>query len=219
MRMGGAHAHPAVRQWLFDHRHSEAGASGRLSRQRTCIAFLDRDGVINVDHGYVGSPADLDLIAGVPEALKLLRDRGYKLAVVTNQSGIARGYYTEADFRRVTAHLGELLAVHGVELDLVLHCPHGPGDDCPCRKPKPGMVLEGAQRLCGDLGRSVLFGDKASDIVAGRAAGVAQCFIVGASRVEADAVGADGFGVDLLACVHLLSADRLCEPRDTQEVK
>lgn len=190
-----------------------------MSEQRTGIAFLDRDGVINIDHGYVGSPAKLDLIAGVPEALKLLRDRGYKLAVVTNQSGIGRGYYTETDFQLVTAHLDELLGAQGVRLDLVLHCPHGPDDDCSCRKPKPGMVLEGAQRLCGDLARSVLFGDKASDVMAGRAAGVARCFLVGASQDKAAAVGADGHGADLLACVHLLSASQLCEPRDSQEVR
>lgn len=190
-----------------------------MSGSRTGIAFLDRDGVINVDHGYVGSPADLDLIAGVPAALTLLRDLGYKLAVVTNQSGIARGYYTEADFRRVTDHMAGLLAVHGVELDLVLHCPHGPNDDCCCRKPKPGMILEGARRLGGDLSCSVLFGDKASDIAAGQAAGVARCFLVGTSSVAADAAGAAGYGADLLACVHLLSADRLDEPRDNQEVR
>lgn len=183
------------------------------------IAFLDRDGVINVDHGYVGSPADLDLIAGVPEALKLLRRQEYKLAVVTNQSGIARGYYSENDFQSVTAEMARRLAVHGVEIDLVLHCPHGPDDDCRCRKPRPGMVLEGAQRLGGDLSRSVLFGDKASDIAAGRAAGVGRCFLVGSSSVEADAAGADGYGADLLACVHLLSADGSRDPRNTQEVR
>lgn len=190
-----------------------------MSGPRTSIAFLDRDGVINVDHGYVGSPADLDLIAGVPEALKLLRDQGYKLVIVTNQSGIARGYYTEADFQRVTAEMVKRLAVHEVKLDLVLHCPHGPDDDCRCRKPKPGMVLEGAQRLSGDLSRSILFGDKASDIAAGRTAGVGRCFLVGSSSCKADAAGADGYGADLLACVHLLSAGQPCAPRNTQEVR
>lgn len=190
-----------------------------MSGARTSIAFLDRDGVINVDHGYVGSPADLDLIPSVPEALRLLRRQGYKLVVVTNQSGIARGYYSEADFQRVTAEMAAQLAIRGVTLDLVLHCPHGPDDDCSCRKPQPGMILEGAQRLNGDLGSSVLFGDKASDIAAGRAAGVARCFLIGSSPTAVDAVGANGYGTDLLACVHLLSIARSGGSRNTQEVR
>lgn len=175
-------------------------------------AFLDRDGVINIDRGYVGDPDDFDLIDGVPEALALLRGLGYRLVVVTNQSGIGRGYYTEADYQRVNARMQDTLAGHGIGLDLVLHCPHGPDDGCACRKPMPGMILDGAARLNVALNRSVLFGDKGSDIAAGRAAGVGLCFMVGAlpnMSIEApDEVAsgrADGRGADLLACVRMLS--------------
>jgi D-glycero-D-manno-heptose 1,7-bisphosphate phosphatase len=179
--------------------------------ERAPIAFLDRDGVINVDHGYIGSPDNLDLIVGVPQALKMLQDEGYKLTVVTNQSGIARGYYTEADYRRVTAHLVDLLSAHGVRLDLVLHCPHGPRDNCRCRKPKPGMILDGLRQLHGDARASILFGDKVSDIAAGRAAGIARSFLIGTSvdtPVLAESAGAAGHCADLLACAHLLSTTR-----------
>jgi len=169
-------------------------------------AFLDRDGVINHDLSYIGRPEDFVLIDGVPEALRMLCDAGYALVVVTNQSGIGRGYYNEGDYRRVTDRMRMLLADQGIEFAAILHCPHAPTDGCDCRKPQPGMLLAGADRIGAALDRSVLFGDKESDIAAGRAAGVARCFLIGppGSAARCDA---DGDGADLLACVRLLLAD------------
>lgn len=166
------------------------------------IAFLDRDGVINHDTGYIGRPEDLKLIDGVPEALALLQDAGYALVIVTNQSGIGRGYFTEDDYRRVTMRLEDLLAQHDIRLAAIEHCPHRPDEGCECRKPKPKMLLDGARKLGLSLGDAVLFGDKVSDLAAGRAAEIGRCFLIGAAA----AASIDGIdhADDLLAAVRLL---------------
>jgi len=168
-------------------------------------AFLDRDGVINHDLSYVGRAEDFLLIDGVAEALRRLRDAGYALVVVTNQSGISRGYYSEADYGRVTERMTMLLAAQGVAFTAILHCPHGPADGCSCRKPQPGMLLDGAAITGASLPDSVLFGDKPSDIAAGRAASVGRCFLVGPG--DPALAGADGGGPDLLVCVRSLLAN------------
>lgn len=147
--------------------------------------LLDRDGVINTEVNYLWRPEDFAFVPGTPQALAALQAAGWALVVVTNQSGIARGYYTEADYQRLTAHLRAELAGQGVTLNAVLHCPHLPDApvaefrrDCDCRKPAPGMLLAAAQQLGLDLAASVLVGDKASDLEAGRAAGVGRNVLV-----------------------------------------
>jgi len=147
--------------------------------------LLDRDGVINTEVNYLWRPEDFAFVPDTPQALAALQAAGWALVVVTNQSGIARGHYSEADYQRLTAHLRTLLAGHGVTLDAVLHCPHLPDasvaayrQDCGCRKPAPGMLLAAAEQLGLDLARSVLVGDKASDLAAGRAAGVGRLVLV-----------------------------------------
>jgi len=114
--------------------------------------FLDRDGVINVDHGYTHRIADFRFIDGSAEALALLQSAGWRLVVVTNQSGIARGLYSSDAYERFTAHLRAQLQASGVHLDAVLHCPHLPDAAvaayrlaCDCRKPAPGMLLRAAR--------------------------------------------------------------------------
>jgi D-glycero-D-manno-heptose 1,7-bisphosphate phosphatase len=163
-------------------------------------AFLDRDGVINHDSGYVGRAEDFELLPGVPEALKLLANQEYALIVVTNQSGIGRGYFTEQDYYRTAARMHEVLGVTGIRLDAVLHCPHLPEEGCACRKPAPGMIFTGLAAVGADASRSVMFGDKSSDLAAGRAAGLGQCWLVG-SELTAIQCGADGSGSTLLDCV------------------
>lgn len=147
--------------------------------------FLDRDGVINVDTGYVHEAAGFRFIAGVPEALARLQAAGWRLVVVTNQSGLARGYYSAQQYRALTAHMRRSLAAHGVHLDAVLHCPHLPDAAvvryrraCRCRKPLPGLLLRAAGAYRLDLARSVMVGDKLGDLQAGRAAGVGQCLLL-----------------------------------------
>ena len=178
--------------------------------------FLDRDGVINVDRHYLHRTEDFEFIAGVPQALQRLQQAEWKLVVVTNQSGIARGRYDEAAYQRLTDHMRAQLAAQGVTLDAVLHCPHLPDAAiaayrrvCDCRKPAPGMLLQAARELSLDLPRSVLVGDKGSDLQAGRSAGVARCLLVrsGQGIDEGDIALADAVHDDLAAC-----ADELLGP-------
>jgi D-glycero-D-manno-heptose 1,7-bisphosphate phosphatase len=162
------------------------------------VAFLDRDGVIIEDTGYIGRAEDVRLLPGAVEGLRLLASADYRLAIVTNQSGIGRGYYTLEDFRAVCAQLDLLLRREGVAIDHLAYCPHAPsasGDGCRCRKPEPGMILDAAAALHADLAASILIGDKPSDIAAGRAAGVGRSFRIGAQDDEAD-----GSYPDLLSC-------------------
>ena len=165
-------------------------------------AFIDRDGVINEERDYAFRAEDFHLLPGVVQGLRALQDAGYALVVVTNQAGIARGYYTEADYQVLTAHMQALLARHGVQFSGVYHCPHHPTAglgayrvDCSCRKPQPGLLLQAAVDLKLDLARSFIVGDKASDLQAGHAAGVRWALLVEsghslepAAQAEADAV-------------------------------
>ena len=139
-------------------------------------AFFDRDGVLNVDHGYVYRPDQLEWIAGAAEAVRLLNEAGYLVLVVTNQSGIARGYYDEAAMHQLHAHMQESLRTQGAYVDAFYYCPHHPEGlvkelavQCPCRKPEPGMLEQAAREWPIDLGRSFLIGDKDADITAAAA--------------------------------------------------
>ncbi|MCL1036568.1 D-glycero-beta-D-manno-heptose 1,7-bisphosphate 7-phosphatase [Shewanella corallii] len=147
--------------------------------------FLDRDGVINVDHGYVHQVDDFEYVEGVFDACRELKQMGYQLVVVTNQSGIARGYYTEDQFHTLTEWMDWNFADKGVELDGIYYCPHhsekGIGEykiDCDCRKPKPGMLESAARFLKLDLSQSIMVGDKRDDMLAAKAAGVGTGILV-----------------------------------------
>jgi D-glycero-D-manno-heptose 1,7-bisphosphate phosphatase len=159
-------------------------------------AFLDRDGVLNVDHGYVFRPQDFEWLPGAVDALVLLQKAGYALVVVTNQSGVARGFYTAADVEQLHAHVRAELLATGVQLAGIYTCPHHPEgvvaayrQACNCRKPRPGMIEQAAREHGLDLASSCLFGDKLSDIQAGRSAGVGRCWLVGAQAATAEADG------------------------------
>lgn len=137
----------------------------------TRIAFFDRDGVLNVDHGYVFRPEDLEWIPGARESVRWLNAQDVRVVVVTNQSGIARGLYTESDFDAFMARMQDDLADVGARFDAVYHCPHL-DENCDCRKPKPGMLLRGLTAFGADPGDCIFFGDKDSDAEASQAAGV-----------------------------------------------
>ncbi|WP_299128100.1 D-glycero-beta-D-manno-heptose 1,7-bisphosphate 7-phosphatase [uncultured Vibrio sp.] len=147
--------------------------------------FLDRDGVINVDHGYVHDEHDFEYIDGVFEAAKAFKDMGYLLVLVTNQSGIARGMFSEDRFLSLTQWMDWNFVDNGVELDGIYYCPHhaehGIGNykqDCECRKPKPGMFISARDFLKIDMANSVMIGDKAEDMMAAEAAGVGTKVLV-----------------------------------------
>ena len=139
--------------------------------------FLDRDGTINVDNGYVIERDKFELLPGVPEALKRLQDAGFLLVVVTNQSGIGRGFFSLETVDALHEHMRELLREYGVELNGIYLCPHGPNEGCECRKPKPGMLLQAAKDLGIDLEQSYMVGDQLSDVQAGIRAGCCPLLI------------------------------------------
>lgn len=153
--------------------------------------FLDRDGVINLDHGYVHSPAETDWVPGIFELVRSAIAAGYVPVVVTNQAGIARGKYDEATFVAYSHWVHDQFAARGAYIAATFFCPHHPdaglGDylrECICRKPKPGMILAAIKCLGIDPVQSVLVGDKPSDLAAARAAGVGRSVLV-----ETDGVG------------------------------
>lgn len=139
--------------------------------------LLDRDGTINVDRHYLSDPDELELLPGVVEGLRLLRRAGWGLIVVTNQSGIARGYFDEARLSHIHNRLREMLAGAGVPLDAVYHCPHGPADNCRCRKPRPGMIEQAAQEIRFEASAAVMIGDKPCDIELGHAVGATTILV------------------------------------------
>lgn len=152
--------------------------------------FLDRDGVINVDHGYVYRPQDFEFMPGIFDLCQLARHAGLRLVVATNQAGIGRGYYSEADFQALTAWMREQFRGQGVELDAVYHCPYHPtagvGEyrrESFDRKPHPGMLLRARDELGLDLAHSAFIGDKPSDMQAGMAAKVGALLLLGAQAV------------------------------------
>lgn len=146
--------------------------------------FIDRDGTLNIDHGYVSAIDDFQFIPGTIEALAQLQKQ-YLLVLVTNQSGIARGKFSEQQFLQLTEWMDWSLADRGVDLAGIYYCPHHPtagiGDylqACLCRKPHPGMLLTAQQQLKIDMANSIMIGDTLADIQAGRAAGVGHCYLV-----------------------------------------
>ncbi len=147
--------------------------------------FLDRDGVVIEDADYISDPELVHLIPGAAEAVNLFHAAGYLVILVSNQSGIARGYFTEAQLRQVEARINEKLSEQGAVLDGAYYCRHHTKGivpefsvDCDCRKPKPGLLLQAAAEHGIDLSRSFIIGDKVSDTEAGFRAGCARACLV-----------------------------------------
>jgi D-glycero-D-manno-heptose 1,7-bisphosphate phosphatase len=142
--------------------------------------FIDRDGVIVVETDYLGHPDDVEIIPGVAEALKAIKAAGFLAIIVSNQSGVARGYYSESDVELVNHRIVEVLAEQGAVIDAFYHCPHHPkfSGDCDCRKPEPGMLLTAAEDHQIDPAKSYMIGDKISDVEAGRNAGCAESVLI-----------------------------------------
>jgi len=163
-------------------------------------AFLDRDGVINLDRGYVSRAEDFEFVPGVFEGVAALQRLGFALVVITNQSGIGRGLYSESDLLALNRWMSGQFEQHSVHIDGVFYCPHHPIEafgryrcECDCRKPAPGMLLRAACELNLDLTRSAMFGDKVSDLQAAAAAGVPLRYLLGTDGLlrptPADAAG------------------------------
>lgn len=155
-------------------------------------AFLDRDGVINKDSGYLYKISDFEFVDGCIDGLRLLQSAGYAPIIVTNQSGIGRGYYTEEDYRILTRwYLGQLKR-RGVNITAVFHCPHKPGDGCSCRKPAPGLFYQALKQFPAIRPQaSLMVGDKVADLDAAAAAGVDDLFLVMPKPAENQLGGRD----------------------------
>jgi D-glycero-D-manno-heptose 1,7-bisphosphate phosphatase len=154
--------------------------SGEVSARRA--VFFDRDGTLNVNFGYVHRRQEWEWITGAIDALKSLHEAGFALVIVTNQAGIARGYYEPEDVEALHDWMTSELAVHGVELTGIYYCPHHPDfgeiKQCACRKPEPGMLLRAAQELDIDLRNSWIIGDQLTDGLAGLSAGT-KALVIG----------------------------------------
>lgn len=143
--------------------------------------FLDRDGTINVDYGYVYQADKFDLIDGIIDVCRVAQEKGYLIIVITNQSGIARGYYTESDFHAITQYMKDVFQKHGIHITDVFHCPDLTGED---RKPNPGLFLKAQQKYNIDMAASISIGDKERDITAAKKAGVSRNFLYNGHNYE-----------------------------------
>ena len=177
-----------------------------LNAPRTSPAvFLDRDGTLMTDVEYCGDPARVAVFPGAADALSRLRARGYFLVMISNQSGIGRGYFTEEDFQRVQAEVVRQLGDAG-RLDGAYHCPERPEGASDRRKPGPGMILAAAADLGLDLTRSYIVGDSRADVEAGRRAGLAGTVFVltGKAPDERHDCSPDAVVADLAAAADLI---------------
>jgi D-glycero-D-manno-heptose 1,7-bisphosphate phosphatase len=138
--------------------------------------FIDRDGVINVDKVHVYRKEDFEFTDGIFDLCRRYSDKGYIILVITNQAGIAKGFYTEEDFKNLTQWMTEQFRDRGIIISKVYHCPHHPDIDgpCQCRKPAPGMILQGVKDFNLDISECVLIGDMDSDLEAGKRAGIPE---------------------------------------------
>ncbi len=165
--------------------------------------FLDRDGTLNEDPGYINHPSLMKLLPGVGEALASLKAAGFELIVVSNQSGVGRGIIPPHELPKIHARMDELLSHWGVQMDFYSLCTHRPEEGCPCRKPSPQLLIDGAKERGVDLKRSYMVGDKVVDLEAGRAAGVRGVALVrtghGKETEASSSALADFIGADLRA--------------------
>lgn len=194
----GLHAFPGARQFL-DIGTPESYAAARAFFGRR-VAVLDRDGTIIAERHYLSDPAQVELLPGAAEGLRRLRAMGWGLVVVTNQSGVARGYFDLARVAEIHRRLEDLLAAEGVRLDGIYICPHLPDADCPCRKPRTGLIGQAAAELGFDPARAIVIGDKPCDIELGQAARVPTILVrtgYGAQHETAATVRPDAIVDDL----------------------
>jgi D-glycero-D-manno-heptose 1,7-bisphosphate phosphatase len=171
------------------------------------LALIDRDGTIIVDKVYLSDPDGIEFAPGAIEGLRMLRDAGFALVLITNQSGIARGYFDAATLERIHDRLQSMLLEEGLRLEAIYFCPHGPDDGCDCRKPAPGMVTKAMRDLGFRPDEVVVVGDSDADMGAAEAAGVAGV-----------RVGSPGKSAAISAATDFLeAARRVCAPLAPRE--
>ena len=144
--------------------------------------FLDRDGVINKDINYLHKIDDFEFIDGIFDVCLYFQSLGYKIIIITNQSGISRGYYSHSDYQKVTQWMLDQFKYKNINILDVFHCPHGPDSTCDCRKPKPGMFLKARDKHNTDMEKSWMIGDKERDTIAANSAGIDNTILIRSSH-------------------------------------
>jgi D-glycero-D-manno-heptose 1,7-bisphosphate phosphatase len=187
-----------------------------MAAQNDFAVFVDRDGTINVDVDFLSSPSQLQLIPRSAEAIKELNDLGIPVVVITNQSGIARGLYSENDLHRVHDAMDEMLKKYGATILAYYYCPHHPSEgiapyvtECECRKPKSGMLQEAKNTFGFDLRRSFVVGDKFIDVQAGKSVGAVAIQVSTGYGKKEKALCADirdYYAVDLFDAVQFIKS-------------
>ena len=150
----------------------------------TKALFLDRDGIINIDHGYVSKVEDFEFVEGIFDLVRYFTDAGYLIFVVTNQSGIGRGYYKEEDFSVLTQWMINAFKDENIHIEKVYHCPHSPEEKCHCRKPETRMIEQAVESYDIDLSNSWMIGDKQSDIDLAINAGIGNSVYIGNKQIK-----------------------------------
>jgi D-glycero-D-manno-heptose 1,7-bisphosphate phosphatase len=140
--------------------------------------FIDRDGTIITEKGYLSDPSGVEILPTAVEGVRLLKEAGFKIAVVTNQSGVGRGYFSLEELNNVHQYVLDYFQKNKASIDKVYFCPHAPGDNCSCRKPKPGMIEQAQQELNIDLSQSYMIGDSVEDIQLGQGKGVLSILVL-----------------------------------------
>jgi D,D-heptose 1,7-bisphosphate phosphatase len=163
--------------------------------------FLDRDNTIARDVPYCSRPEDFELLPTVPEAIKLLNENGFKVIVITNQSGVARGYFTEEILNQIHKKMQDELALHGATIDSIYYCPHHPNDKCDCRKPKTALFHKAAAEHNIDFGSSYMVGDMPLDTAAGKALECQTVLVTTGANVSPPDTHADYTASSLLEAV------------------
>ena len=174
--------------------HSGLGAQPSARAKRRAV-FLDRDGTVNVEVGYIRSRHDIQLIPGAAAAVRALNQADWLVIVITNQSGVGRGYLTAEELAAAHATLLEQVAAEGARIDAIFHCPHLPDDGCVCRKPEVALIRQAEQEFGIDLTASWVIGDKATDLELGRNAGCRAALVL------------TGYGLDSLGTIQPEQAD------------
>lgn len=175
-----------------------------MNKDQKKIVFLDRDGVINKEIGFLHKIDDFKFIDGAIESFKYFQSAGFNLIVVTNQSGIYRGYFSEESFHILNDWMINQFKNKGVKLLDVYYCPHGPNSNCKCRKPQPGMFLKASKEHNIDLKNSWMIGDKETDIQAANRAGINNTILVKSGHKSIDKTDAKFVLESIKNCVELI---------------
>ena len=156
--------------------------------------FLDRDGVINKEVNYLSKIDDFEFIEGIFDTCLYFQKLGYQIIIITNQSGIARGYYSEDDYQLISKWMLKQFKENGITILDIFHCPHGPDSTCDCRKPQPGLLLKAKSKHNVDMQKSWMIGDKERDIQAANAAGIQNTILVRSGHIiDEDSSSAEFF--------------------------